>query len=389
MRRRVSTKMFSRHGWLVAAGATVLIAAGPRSAHALSPLNACKTNISSCGCTIVNTGIYTVTANLTSAQGSTALLDCIDVAAPNTILRLQGHSIIGIGQANNRAIYLESSASSSIVEGANNSGTPPEPPVPILNGLHGGPLAELFASPLPGDDLPVVNLWNPAGSQAVISSWRIGVEIDADYATVELFSQIGGNVPTKGNRQYGVYVDGASDVTLDDMIVSNNGHGAGINGGPGILVQQGTNNRIFDVTVDHSGAGGVVLASSNGNTIANITADQNLGDGIAILSSLDNQLFTFASNQNGLNGVSVEALSSTSAGSTGNHISNGSAKLNGDVGVEVDSLSSGNTINELTEIGAQNEGDYDLVDGAGNCAANVWSNNLVDLDRGSPACVGQ
>jgi parallel beta-helix repeat protein len=376
------------NGWLFAAGTITLMATTPHSAYAVTAL-ACKPNISSCGCTIITTGIYTVTENLTSSQGLTALSDCIDITAPNTILRLKGHSLTGVGQANERAIYLQSTATSSIVEGADNSGTPPESPLPDLYGLHGGPVAELFANPVPGDELPVVNLWNPAGSQAVISSWQIGVEIDADYSTIELFNQIGGTVPTKGNRQYGIYVNGASNVTLDDIILSNNGHGAGINGGPGIFVDQGGNNRIFDVTVDHSGAGGLALIDSNGNTIANITADQNLGDGIAVASSSDNQIFTFASNQNGLDGVSVVALNGTTVPSTGNHISNGSARLNGEFGVELDSLTSGNTVNELTETGADNEGDYDLVDDTGNCTANVWSNDLVDVGRGSPACVGQ
>jgi hypothetical protein len=68
---------------------------------------------------------------------------------------------------------------------------------------------------------------------------------------------------------------------------------------------------------------------------------------------------------------------------------NGSARQNGVAGVELDDDTSGKRVNQLTETGEANKGSYDLVDDNGDCDENVRSNNLVDENRGFPACVGQ
>ena len=374
---------FKNRGLVVAAGAIGLMAFASLPAHALPPPG-CSSEIDACGCTITTTGIYTVGESLSFSQGLTPHKDCIDIKAPSTILKLQGHSITGPGTGVGTGIWIESSATSTIVEGADNSGAQPEPPEPE-SGLHGGPSLEVFGNPPPADDLPVVNLWNPNGAQPIINLWQYGIEIDADFATVELFKQIGGNLFFQhGNSLAGVFVNGASNVTVDDMIVS-------FNGIAGISDQTGENNRFFNITVDHNGAAGLVIQSSSANTIANITSDHNKGNGIALFSSDNDQIFTFGSYENGLDGVFIgtNPLLPMAGSSTGNHLSNGSARQNGIYGVELDKYTSGNTINQLTETGADNKGSYDLLDNNGDCEENVWSNNLVDENRGFPACVGQ
>jgi hypothetical protein len=87
--------------------------------------------------------------------------------------------------------------------------------------------------------------------------------------------------------------------------------------------------------------------------------------------------------------IGTNPLLPMAGSSTGNHLSNGSARQNGIYGVELDDDTSGNTVNQLTETGAQNKGSYDLIDQNSDCEHNVWSNNLVDENRGFPACVGQ
>ncbi|HKV53081.1 MAG TPA: hypothetical protein VJN94_00430, partial [Candidatus Binataceae bacterium] len=117
----------------------------------------------------------------------------------------------------------------------------------------------------------------------------------------------------------------------------------------------------------------------------------NKGHGIAVYSSDNDQLFTFGAFKNDLDGVflGVNPDLPLAGPGLGNHLSNGSARDNGDYGVELDDTTAGNTVNQLTETGANNGADYDLIDENGDCDHNVWSNNLVDDGRGSPACVGQ
>jgi hypothetical protein len=377
------TRHFSGGACLLVAGALGLIAAAiPQWAYA-SPI-ACGPAITGCGCTITIPGIYTVQQNLSALQGVTPHGDCIDIVAPNTILKLKGNSVTGLGTGTGKGIWLESTATSSIVEGGNNIVTQPESPEQESLGQSGGLLEDVFGLPLSVDDLPVVNLWTPSGAQSVVNLWEIGIEVDADYDTVELFKEIGGNLFfPHGNSVAGVLISDASNVSLDNMIVSYNGIA-------GISTQDANNSRIINVTVDHNGGGGLLIQTSNANTIVNITSDHNGGNGISLYSSTDNQVSTFASSENGLDGIFVgETPVIGGVASTGNHISIGSARQNGVYGVELDADASGNTVNLLTETLAANRGAYDLIDDTGSCTANVWSNNLVDLFRGSPACVGQ
>ncbi|HKV56084.1 MAG TPA: right-handed parallel beta-helix repeat-containing protein, partial [Candidatus Binataceae bacterium] len=350
---------------MLAASATLLavLAAAPAPADA-SP--ACASQIKKCGCTVISTGIYTVTKDLDANQGLTSRNDCIDVTAPNVILKLKGHPVNGPATGVGTGIWLSSAATSSIVEGADNSGAAPEPPTLGALQFSAPPLALAGKMPLFGQVqasgpasllseesvmLPVQDPWTPlAGAQPTINGWQYGIEDDADFSTVELFKQIGGNLFLQhGNSIAGVFVNGASNVTLDDMIV-------GFNGKNGINIQNGGSNRLFDVTVDHNGTDGVAIQSSNVNTIANITADHNKGHGIAVYSSDNDQLFTFGAFKNDLDGVFVGVnpdLPLAGPG-LGNHLSNGSARDNGDYGVELDDTTAGNTVNQLTETGANN-----------------------------------
>src|SRR5258708_39493047 len=70
--------------------ATGLASAAPKP-------TACTPSIASCGCTITQTGIYTVTDDLNASQGLTKGGNCLEVSANHVILDLQGHALIGNG----------------------------------------------------------------------------------------------------------------------------------------------------------------------------------------------------------------------------------------------------------------------------------------------------
>src|SRR5579872_5796616 len=54
---------------------------------------ACTSSISSCGCTITQTGTFTVVNDLDASQGLTKGGNCLEVSADHVILDLQGHAI--------------------------------------------------------------------------------------------------------------------------------------------------------------------------------------------------------------------------------------------------------------------------------------------------------
>jgi len=218
---------------------------------------ACTTSISACGCMITKSGTYTVTDDLASSQGLTKDGNCLEVNANHVILDLVGHAIIGTGTG--IGILIRKSAHDTTVQGAD--------------------LSE--------------------ASQAVINSWNIGLEDDADNVVIEKFRQIGGNsfVPT-GNAGDGVLLKNASGVTVANFI-------ANFNGGTGVDVQGGSNNRIMNCSLISNLGNGVILASSNVNTISNCTIISNAGYGVWLNSANENQIFTSGLKSNGQIGLLV------------------------------------------------------------------------------------
>jgi hypothetical protein len=78
-----------------------------------SKTTACTTSIAACGCTIANTGTYTVTADLLSTQGVTSAGDCIAIKASSVILNTDEHSITGPGSGTSTGAGIDVLKSSS------------------------------------------------------------------------------------------------------------------------------------------------------------------------------------------------------------------------------------------------------------------------------------
>jgi len=66
----------------------------------------CSSSITACGCTISSAGTYTVTADLSAAQGLTSGNGCIDVNASNVKLFTNGYNITGAGTGTGIGIHL-------------------------------------------------------------------------------------------------------------------------------------------------------------------------------------------------------------------------------------------------------------------------------------------
>src|ERR1700693_3861768 len=80
---------------------------------------ACGTSIAACGCTITAAGTYTVTTNLSSAQGLTAAGDCIAIKASKVVLNVHHFSVTGpgTGTSTGAGIDVLKSSSGAFIEG--------------------------------------------------------------------------------------------------------------------------------------------------------------------------------------------------------------------------------------------------------------------------------
>jgi len=97
-----------------AIAAMVLIVVAPGVANAAE----CSSSITSCGCTITDPGVYTVTAPLSYSQGLTERNGCIDVAAQKVTLIVNDNAITGAGTGTGVGIHLLRSARGVFLEGA-------------------------------------------------------------------------------------------------------------------------------------------------------------------------------------------------------------------------------------------------------------------------------
>jgi len=92
----------------------VLIVVAPGVANAAG----CSSSITSCGCTITDPGVYTVTENLTYTQGLTERNGCIDIAARRVTLIVNDNTITGAGTGTGVGIHLLPRAEDVFLEGA-------------------------------------------------------------------------------------------------------------------------------------------------------------------------------------------------------------------------------------------------------------------------------
>ena len=309
--------------------AIFLAAAGMANAAANPKPTPCTPSISSCGCTVTQTGTFTVTDDLNASQGLTKAGNCLEVSADHVILDLQGHAIIGNGAG--IGILIQNSGHDTTVQGTDLTET----------------------------------------GQAIINGWGTGLEDDANNVVIELFRQFGGNnfTPT-GNKGDGVLLQNASGVTVANF-------NASFNGGTGVEVQGGSSNRIMNCDSISNAGNGVILASSNLNTISNCSINGNTGYGVWLNTANQNQIFTSSVNGNGKIGLLVgchkEGKCTGNKGSDLNHLSSTGANGNSGAGITVEEGSSNNQITNMSSAG--NGGTSDLIDNNPSCDGNLWFNN--------------
>lgn len=320
--------------------AIAILAASTGLSEAANPKpNSCPTTITSCGCTVTQSGTFTVTDDLDASQGLTKGGNCLEVGADHVILDLQGHAIIGSGAG--IGILILNSAHDTTVQGTDPSET----------------------------------------GQAIVNGWGTGLEDDANNVVIELFRQIGGNTfNPHGNAGDGVVLRSASGVTVANF-------NASFNGGTGINVQGGSNDRILNCDSIANSGNGVILASSNVNTISNCSINGNSGYGVWLDTAHQNQIFTSAINGNGKIGVLVgchkEGKCNGNKGSDLNHLSSTGANGNAGAGITVEEGSSNNQITNMSSAG--NGGSFDLIDNNANCDGNLWFNNA--FGNASQSCI--
>ena len=280
-----------------------------------------------------------MTDDLASNQGLTKAGNCLEVSADHVILDLQGHAIIGTGTG--IGILIQSSAHDTVVQGTDLTET----------------------------------------GQAIINTWGVGLEDDANNVVIELFRQIGGNnFNPHGNAGDAVLLQNATGVTVANF-------NASFNGGTGVDIQGGSDNRVFNCDSISNAGNGVIVASSNINTISNCSINGNTGYGVWLNTANQNQIFTSSLNGNGKIGVLVgchkEGKCTGNKGSDLNHISSSGTNGNGGAGITVEEGSSNNQITNMSASG--NGGTADLIDNNPSCDGDLWFNNA--FGGASQSCI--
>lgn len=218
---------------------------------------ACGTSIAACGCTITGAGTYTVTTNLSSAQGLTAAGDCIAIKASNVVLNVHHFSVTGpgTGTSTGAGIDVLKSSSGTFIEG--------------------------------GESKP--------------SGWKYGLEVQGKN-TISDWLEPSFNV-------VGIFLNGATGANINDFSINHNSvygvwirsgkgnqvncFGSGSNTGTGVYigchadntrgttcpgVKPSSGNRIYDFNSTNNGDAGVVIDVGNGgNVLSDLTISGNLG----------------------------------------------------------------------------------------------------------------
>ena len=130
---------------------------------------------------------------------------------------------------------------------------------------------------------------------------------------------------------------------------------------------------------------GIALIGSNNNTIRGNRLQRNAGAGIRLFSSSNNTIRGNIASANDVGGIEIFTFT------TGNFIQVSSGNLiqgneaNGAlIGIEVDSISTGNTIRRNTAL----DNITDLSDfSVGPACPNVWTNNTFVTKAGNIACI--
>jgi hypothetical protein len=174
----------------------------------------CSHSIISCGCTITTRGDYAVNADLSAAQGLTALGNCIDINAAHAKLFLRGFKLFGSG-AGSIGVHVLPAARYTFIEGSR----------PLLTGLN----------------------------NHSVSGWMYGIESDADNVIIDMPTVTGNNVA-------GVFLN----KTYNNRIVGNGavGFGASFNGRYGVWIVGGNSNQVNASFSEYNGIAGIYVGCS-------------------------------------------------------------------------------------------------------------------------------
>jgi parallel beta-helix repeat protein len=332
--------------WLVLCSPLLIL--GPVPAQGSDPAvgaPSCSTVITSCGCVITNADTYTVANDLSADQ--TGRPNCIEIAAPGSILNVKGFAILGFGNGTGIGILIRQSANHAIVEG----------------GDEGSDAAPNDAG-TKGRDFP--------GAQGVVTQWDVAIEDDADDSVIELFKNLGGSIFQQhdGNATSGVLIKGAKHVTAADFLASYNGKA-------GVIVRNSTAIKIFNVSTISNVETGIWLDSSDDSTIGTASAAANGKYGIWLRQSSGNTVVDAnGTSGNGNTGILIGCGNSVCTGNQGsdnNRITNSGAPGNQMAGIVIKKHSQGNIVTVTHNDG--NPQNQDMVDLNSNCGTNVWYNN--------------
>lgn len=315
---------------LAAALGAALLALSPNPPAYAAP--ACPISITACGCTITKSQIYTVANDLKAAQ--TTEPNCIEIAKDHAILNTMSSNLTGSGFGT--GILIDKQADHVIVEGALETDAEEPPP------------------------------------QSIIQQWNIGIEDDADNATILQWS-------IKNNITTGILLNHVTNSIVGDLVaVGNNKNG--------IQVDHSSKVEITNETTTGNGDIGLRLDSSDNNHLS--TASSLSGVlGALLFSSSNNVVYDFAF-VNNLNTGLVVGCSPGRKECPGNERSDNNYFLletatGNKAGVVIRKHSGGNTVTLGANDGNSGK-NMDMVDDNSKCDSNVWYNNI---GQGNQSCV--
>jgi hypothetical protein len=337
-----------RSAFIAALAGAAMVLPGIDTARAAPP-GSCPSVITSCGCVITASDTYLVGNDLSAAQ--TSKPNCIEIAASNSILNVDGFKVLGKDNGTGIGILIRKGADNVIVEGGKEiNNIPPENPT--------------------ADDPPATS------AQAKVNLWRIGIEDDGDNAIIALFSDFGGsllqnspNFVPKGNSFAGVFVNGVKDSFIGIFNASYNGK-------YGVLMRNSSGVTLANFTAAFNMETGLKLESSNGTSIGPAGGSSNGKYGMWLASSSRNTIHD--SNGNSFNGDTGILLSCASGpacpghdGSNENRITNAGAPRNKMRGIVI---GNGNENNTVTVTHNEDNGNpqSDMIDLNLQCDNNIW-----------------